>query len=266
MLDSGYWCSWLVVELSLSVLFALLLAGFGAAFGFGFFLKNSFGLVLALFVLFQWAMVGVAFLLGAFIGRATAAVTAGFVVFLVGWVVQSVVVFGYPFTPADVESTPAAAAIFALMPWALLAKGAVDLGAAGRAPAGETGISWARRSEYCQDLKGQPEAQVRGALHSFISEHLAISYFFRTRILRECVSLAISIETHTALLPPPPTHHPHRPSGRALRDRARRVLGEFGCALGSASRSRKHLRNQPTNQPTDQPTNQHSLITDHYPN
>jgi hypothetical protein len=163
MLDSGYWCSWLVVELTLSVVFALLLAGFGAAFGFGFFLKNSFGLVLALFVLFQWAMVGVAFLLGAFIARATSAVTAGFVVFLVGWVVQSVVVFGYPFTPADVESTPAAAIIFALMPWALLAKGAVDLGAAGRAPEGETGISWARRSEYCQDLKGQPEAQVRGA-------------------------------------------------------------------------------------------------------
>jgi hypothetical protein len=45
MLDSAFWGSWLVVELLIGVVFALLMCGFGAMFGFAFFLKNSFAVV-----------------------------------------------------------------------------------------------------------------------------------------------------------------------------------------------------------------------------
>ena len=58
MLDSAFWCSWIFIELIISVIFSLLLVGFGAMFGFAFFLKNSFSVVFVLFLLFQWAMMG----------------------------------------------------------------------------------------------------------------------------------------------------------------------------------------------------------------
>lgn len=149
MLDSAFWCSWIFIELIMSVIFSLLLVGFGAMFQFDFFLKNSFSVVFLLFLLFQWAMMGLAFFLAPFIGTSSGAINTGFVVFLVGWIFQAIVAFDFPYTPDSVGSIPIVTAVFTLIPSDLLAKGSVDLG---KAAEEGYGISWSRRSEYCQNL------------------------------------------------------------------------------------------------------------------
>lgn len=154
MLDSAFWVSWLFVELIISVIFSLLLIGFGAMFGFAFFLKNSFSLVFMLFLLFQWSMVGVAFILSAFISKTSTAINVGFVIFIFGWIIQTAVAFNYPYAPEYYQSIVALTVIFTLIPPAPLAKGSIDLGAAGES--GKSGITWQRRSEYCQNLKDNP--------------------------------------------------------------------------------------------------------------
>ena len=149
MLDSAFWCSWIFIELIISVIFSLLLVGFGAMFQFDFFLKNSFSILLLLFLLFQWAMMGLAFFLAPFIGTTNGAINTGFVVFLVGWIFQAAIAFDFPYTPEFVWSIPIVTVIFTLIPSNPLAKGSVDLG---RAAEEGYGISWSRRTEYCQDV------------------------------------------------------------------------------------------------------------------
>ena len=154
MLDSAFWCSWIFIELIISVIFSLLLVGFGAMFGFAFFLKNSFSVVFVLFLMFQWAMIGLAFFLAPFIGTSGGAINAGFVVFMVGWIFQAIIAFGYPYTPEFIGSLPIMTAIFTLIPPDPLAKGSIDLG---RAAEEGDGITWARRNEYCQNLDSKEE-------------------------------------------------------------------------------------------------------------
>lgn len=96
MLDSAFWASWILIEVIIAVIFSLLLIGFGAMFSFEFFLRNSFGVVFLLFVTFQWAMTGFAFILSAFISKTSTAINMGFVIFILGWVIQSVIIFGFP--------------------------------------------------------------------------------------------------------------------------------------------------------------------------
>lgn len=154
MLDSAFWCSWIFIELIISVIFTLLLVGFGAMFQFDFFLKNSFSVVFLLFLLFQWAMMGLAFFLAPFIGTSSGAINTGFVVFLVGWIFQGIVAFDFPYTPDRIGSIPIVTAVFTLIPSDPLAKGSIDLG---RAAEEGYGISWSRRSEYCQNLDNAAE-------------------------------------------------------------------------------------------------------------
>jgi len=149
MLDSAFWCSWIFIEIIISTVFSLLLIAFGAMFQFDFFLKNAFGNVFLLFLLFQWAMMGLAFLLAPFIQKTSGAINAGFIVFLVGWVFQAAIAFSFPYTPDYIGSIPIVTAIFTLIPSNPLAKGTIDLGAAAEE---EKGISWPRRNEYCQNL------------------------------------------------------------------------------------------------------------------
>lgn len=155
MMDSSFWLSWLVVELAISVFFTLFTIAFGAMFQFRYFLNNSFAVVFLLFLLFQWAMVGVAFLLSTMISKTSTAINLGFVIFIFGWVLQTAIVFGFPYSPDNIGSIPIVTVIFTLLPFAPLSKGAVDLGAA--AEATDDGISWSRRSEYCQDIKNPTE-------------------------------------------------------------------------------------------------------------
>lgn len=59
---------------------------------------------------------------------------------------QSIIQFGYPFTPDYVGDVPIVTALFALCPWALLSKGFNDLGlaAAGTNP----GLDWGQRTRW----------------------------------------------------------------------------------------------------------------------
>lgn len=55
----------------------------------------------------------------------------GFIVFIVGWIMQTVVLFGVPYTPDYYKKAGSAiTVIFSMLPWDLLAKGFQDLGAA----------------------------------------------------------------------------------------------------------------------------------------
>ncbi|KFM23420.1 ABC transporter A family member 2 [Auxenochlorella protothecoides] len=159
MLDSAFWLSWGFTELLAGILFSLLIIGFGAAFQFDFFLNNSFGVLFLVFFLFQWAMTSTAFLFSTFISKATSAVYFGFVIFIIGWICQVVIAFGFPYTPDNIDSVPALNVIFALLPWSLLAKASWDLGAASVA-SGPQGIQWSTRGSYCQNIQ-DPEAQAK---------------------------------------------------------------------------------------------------------
>lgn len=59
---------------------------------------------------------------------------------------QSIIQFGYPFTPSYVGDIPFVTFLFSLCPWALLSKGFNDLGlaAAGTNP----GLGWNQRTRY----------------------------------------------------------------------------------------------------------------------
>lgn len=52
-LPAAFWLSWMTIEVLASVVFTLLLIGFGAMFGFAFFTVNSFAIVFTLFFVFQ---------------------------------------------------------------------------------------------------------------------------------------------------------------------------------------------------------------------
>ena len=149
MLDSAFWASWVFIELVISLIFSLFLMAFGYMFQFDYFLVNSFGVTFLLFLLFQWAMMGFAFFLSAFISTSNAAVNLGFIVFLVGWILQAAINFDFPYTPDLIDSIPIVTVIFTLIPSNPLAKGTIDLGLAADT---ESGISWSRRNQYCQNI------------------------------------------------------------------------------------------------------------------
>ena len=59
------------------------------------------------------------------------AVYIGFAIFLLGWIMQTVVIFGVPYTPAYYTSINSAITIiFSIFPWCTLAKGVQDLSSA----------------------------------------------------------------------------------------------------------------------------------------
>lgn len=162
MLDSAYWLSWMVVEVTIALIFSLLLIAFGAMFQFNFFLANNFFLVFFLFFLFQLAMVSFGFFCTVFLSKGQSAVNLGFILFIIGWIFQSTVAFGFPYTPDNIDSAVWVTVIFSLFPWNMLAKGSIDLGEAS-ANANDPGISWANRGTtgteggYCQDISSYQE-------------------------------------------------------------------------------------------------------------
>lgn len=66
--------------------------------------------------------------------RSASAVYTGFAIFIVGWITQTAVIFGYPFTPSNIGSIVPLTVIFLLMPWSTLVKGLQDLALATVSP------------------------------------------------------------------------------------------------------------------------------------
>ncbi|GIL78966.1 hypothetical protein Vretimale_187 [Volvox reticuliferus] len=152
MSDSAYWLSWGAWEVTLAFFVAHSICIYGLILQFDPFLHNNYGLLFFLFFLFQLAMSSLALLLAAFIRRTQAPVYIGFTVFIVGWIMQAVVLSDVPYSP-DYYNTAnkAITIVFSLFPWDLLAKGFKDLGAAtgGNNP----GIDWNERSSYCSNIE-----------------------------------------------------------------------------------------------------------------
>ena len=109
-------------------------------------------MVFLLFLMFQWAMVGVAFLCSALISKTSTAINLGFIIFIFGWVVQTAIAFGFPYTPDNVDSVPIVTILFTLLPFALFSKGTADLGLSSQSST-DTGITFSRRNAYCQNIK-----------------------------------------------------------------------------------------------------------------
>ncbi|KAL3145133.1 hypothetical protein ABBQ38_001737 [Trebouxia sp. C0009 RCD-2024] len=143
MLDSSYWLSWMVFEMVMGMLMSLLIIAFGAIFQLSLFLHNSFGILFFLFFLFQLAMASFAFLCSVPVRKATTAVNLGFLVFIAGWIMQVVIIFGYPYSPDYYRDVVPGTVIFTLLPWSVFVKALQDLGDAvtGQQP----GIEWHNR-------------------------------------------------------------------------------------------------------------------------
>ncbi|CAH2064996.1 unnamed protein product [Thlaspi arvense] len=141
--DTAYWLSWFTWEGFLTAVSALLIVLFGMMFQFDFFLKNSFPVVFLLFMLFQFNMIGLAFMLSAFISKSSSATTVGFFVFLVGFVTQLATSSGFPYAK---NFSLTIRALWSLFPPNTFSQGLKLLAGATSTPQ-DPGISWSKRAE-----------------------------------------------------------------------------------------------------------------------
>ncbi|KAH7443557.1 hypothetical protein KP509_02G040100 [Ceratopteris richardii] len=141
LLDSAYWLSWLLWETALVLISSILMVLFGMIFQFYLFLNNSFGVLFFLFFLFQFNMVGFAFLVSTFVRSSGSARTVGFGIFIIGFILQLVIAFGFPYSN---QFSKGLQNLMSLFPSNLLAIGLQYLGDA-TATKQSDGISWAGR-------------------------------------------------------------------------------------------------------------------------
>ncbi|XP_023633439.1 ABC transporter A family member 11 [Capsella rubella] len=147
MHDSAYWLSWLLWDGILTFVSSLFLVLFGMMFQFDFFLKNSFAVVFLLFLLFQFNMIGLAFVLSSFISKSSSATTVGFLVFLVGFITQIVTEAGFPYSHSQ---SIARRVIWSFFPPNTFSAGLQRLIQATSSP-GDSGISWSGRAICTKD-------------------------------------------------------------------------------------------------------------------
>ncbi|KAL5544418.1 hypothetical protein UlMin_008202 [Ulmus minor] len=141
--DSAYWLSWLTWEGILTLLSSIFIIFFGMMFQFDFFLNNSFAVVFLVFFLFELNMLSLAFMLSAFISKASSSTTAGFSLFIVGFLTQLVTAFNFPYTQSISKLIRV---IWSLFPPNLLAE-ALSLLAGATSTPQDVGISWSRRAK-----------------------------------------------------------------------------------------------------------------------
>lgn len=153
--DSAYWLSWASWEFTLAFFTGHIIAIIGLILQFDLFLKNNYGLLFFLFFLFQLAMSSIALMASTFMQRTQTAVYLGFLIFIIGWIMQTVVIFGVPYTPDYWTTSPLSiliTVIFSAFPWDLLMKGFTDLGSA-TVNSDSPGIRWNERFSYCQNIQ-----------------------------------------------------------------------------------------------------------------
>ncbi|KAH7859151.1 hypothetical protein Vadar_032243 [Vaccinium darrowii] len=141
--DTAYWFSWLMWEGMITLISSLLTVLFGMMFQFDFFLHNSFGVVFLFFFLFQLNMIGVAFMLSAFISKSSSSTTVGFSIFIISFLTQIITLFGFPYST---NFSRTYRAIWSVFPPNLLAEGLTLLSGATETPQ-DPGISWSRRGK-----------------------------------------------------------------------------------------------------------------------
>ncbi|XP_077245815.1 ABC transporter A family member 2-like [Tasmannia lanceolata] len=141
--ESAYWLSWLTWEAFLTLFSSLFSVLFGMMFQFDFFRHNSFAILFLVFFLFQFNMIGFAFMISAFISKSSSATTVGFSIFIIGFLTQLVTTFGFPY---GVDYSSTYRTIWSLFPPNLLAEALKLLGDATATPE-DPGISWSRRKK-----------------------------------------------------------------------------------------------------------------------
>ncbi|XP_031505426.1 ABC transporter A family member 2-like [Nymphaea colorata] len=144
--DSAYWLSWLTWETVLTLISSLFIVLFGMMFQFRFFLSNSFGVLFLVFFLFEFNMIGLAFMISTFISKSSSATTVGFSIFIIGFLTQLVTTFGFPYS---MDFSRTYQIIWSFFPPNLLSHALKLLGDS-TANAGDEGISFQRRG-MCPD-------------------------------------------------------------------------------------------------------------------
>lgn len=142
LLDSAYWLSWLLWEITLALISSILYIFLGMMFQFSLYLHNSFGILFFLCFLFQFSMVGLAFVLSTFVNNSASARTAGFVVFIVGFLTQLVTAIGFPYNKSFPKVLQVIWSIFPPNLLAIATQYLVDTTSTTQG----NGISWASRA------------------------------------------------------------------------------------------------------------------------
>ncbi|WIA40119.1 hypothetical protein OEZ86_013522 [Tetradesmus obliquus] len=165
LLQSAYWASWVAFDLIMALATALSIVMWGNILQFRFFLRNDAGILVALFWLFACALNSFAYFVSVFLAKQQSAVYTGFVVFLVGWICQTIVIFGLPYDP-ELYFNPNNVAkvffwIFACLPWCPLSKAVLDLAAATNSER-DPGLRWSQHADAAVDLSVRFAVEVYG--------------------------------------------------------------------------------------------------------
>ncbi|XRB21233.1 ABC transporter domain-containing protein [Pseudoscourfieldia marina] len=150
MLLSSYWTSWILWEGLMNVVSSGIITATGYLLGFSLFVKNSQALLFVVFFTFQNAMLAFALLISVFTKTSQGATSLSFGIFIIGWIFQSTVLFGFPYQPQ--YKSDVLRVIFNLLPWNPFTKAITDLGAATMTLPSDGdgfGITWRRRFAYC---------------------------------------------------------------------------------------------------------------------
>ncbi|WIA19835.1 hypothetical protein OEZ85_005742 [Tetradesmus obliquus] len=161
LLQSAYWASWVAFDLIMALATALSIVMWGNILQFRFFLRNDARILVVLFWLFACALNSFAYFVSVFLAKQQSAVYTGFVVCLVGWICQTIVIFGLPYDP-ELYFNPNNVAkvffwIFACLPWCPLSKAVLDLAAATNSER-DPGLRWSQRPSET-DLRRQQQQQ-----------------------------------------------------------------------------------------------------------
>ncbi|KAF5196994.1 Abc transporter a family member [Thalictrum thalictroides] len=138
--QTSYWLSWLAWESLVTLLSALTSVIFGRILRLSLFSKNNFAVVFLVIFLFQFNLIGFAFMLSTLIPKASAANTIGFSLFIVfAWSTLASMSNWY----ADYSKRYKQ--LFFLIPSSPFGKAIADLGAL--TPAASANVTWSKRTE-----------------------------------------------------------------------------------------------------------------------
>ncbi|XP_024514873.1 ABC transporter A family member 2 [Selaginella moellendorffii] len=99
LFDSVYWLTWLTWEVMLALSSSAFLIISGMIFRLNFFLNNSLLILFLIFFLFQFNMIGFAFLFSTFVTKLETSNSMGFCIFIFGSLTQLVTTMGFPYDP-----------------------------------------------------------------------------------------------------------------------------------------------------------------------
>lgn len=187
LLDSPYWASWCLSEAAFGFLHALVMSLTALALRFELVVKNDFMLMFVLILLTDWALCAFALLISVFTKRSTMAVPISFGVYIIAWIFQLVIIFGFPFKPSYRQIYQV---LFALFPWSMLSKGLQDMATA--AQGSSAGIVWAERFSYCSAKAPPPDVEQR--LRYFEADcTLSIGTAFQILVLQSVAYVLLAV-------------------------------------------------------------------------